>query len=88
VAGLAPPSLHIEGEAPALKPARLGVGRLGIQAPDQVEHAGIGRGVAPRGPPDGRLVDGDHLVQLPHALEPRAFARFGVGVVEVPLKGF
>ncbi len=68
-ARLAAPALHVEREAVALVAARLCVGRGGEHVADEIEQAGIGGGVRARRASDGRLVDGDNLVQLLHAVD-------------------
>ena len=61
--GLAASPLDVEGEAPGLPPAGLGLRELGEDRPDLVKGLGVGAGVGPRCPTDRALVDGDHLVE-------------------------
>ena len=67
---LAAPALDVEREPALLVTADLGLGRLGEQLADVVEHAGVGRRVRARGAPDRRLVDADDLVDLLDARAP------------------
>ncbi len=74
LAGLAAPALDVEGEAPGLVAARLGLGQLGEPFADGGEGAGIGRGVGARRAPDRRLVDVDDLVEQLDAFDCRVLA--------------
>ena len=67
VAGLAATALDVEGEAPGLVAAHLGLLGLGEQVADLVEHAGVRRRVGARGTPDRALV---HLHELVQVLQP------------------
>ena len=69
LAGLTAPTLHIETEPTRLVTANVGLVGLGEQLADVVENSRVGGGVRTRGPPDRRLVDGDDLVELLHALD-------------------
>ena len=70
LAALAPPALHVEREPARLVAADLRLGRLREQLADVVEHPGVRGRVRPRGPADRRLVDADHLVDLPGSRDP------------------
>src|SRR5205807_6194613 len=85
--GLAAAALDVEGEAAGLIAADLGLGRLAEQPPDVVEDAGVGGRVGPRGPPDGRLVDADDLVQQVGAFYPLVPARHLLGLVDALHQG-
>ncbi len=81
-AGLAPPALHVEGEAVLLVAANLGLRQLGEHPANHIEQASVGGGIGARRPPDGRLVDVDDLVQLLHAVN-AIIGRFpGPGAVQ------
>jgi hypothetical protein len=69
-AGLAAAALDVEAEAPGQVAADLGLGGLGEQLADVVEHAGVGGRVGARGAADGRLVDVDDLVEVLEAGDP------------------
>ena len=61
---LAAPAGHVEAEPPRRVAAELGLGQLGEELADQVEHAGV-RGRVRGGRVAQRLlVDADHLVDL------------------------
>ena len=74
-ARLAPPALDVEGEAPRQITARPGLGCPRHQLADGIEDVGVRRRVRARRPSDGRLVDGDDLVDLEHPLDPRVGPR-------------
>ena len=81
---LAAAALDVEREPARLVTAGLGLGGLGEQLADAVEHPGVGRGVGPRRPPDRALVDVDGLVDV---LEPGDLAvptGHVLGRVQVP----
>jgi hypothetical protein len=82
-AGLAPPALDVEGEPAGLVPADLGLLRAGVELADVVEHPGVGRRVGARRPPDRRLVDDDHLVDVVEAVDALVPARQLPGAVDV-----
>src|SRR6266436_10343310 len=69
LAGLAAPALDVEREAPRLVAAHARVGRAGEQRADEGEDPGVGGRVRPRRPPDRRLVDVDHLVEVLRPLD-------------------
>ena len=83
-AGLAAAALHVETEPALLVASGLGVRRGREKIPDQVEDAGIRGRIGPGRPPDGRLVDGDHLVQLLHPLDILVLPGDGPGPVQFP----
>ena len=78
LAGLAAAALHVEGIAPRLVAARLGLGQAGEQIADVGEDAGVGGGVRARRAPDGRLIDVDHLVDVLQPLDARRSRLGGV----------
>ena len=61
---LAPPARHVEAEPPRRVAAELGLGQLGEERADQVEHAGVRGRVRGRRLPQRLLIDADHLVDL------------------------
>ena len=63
LAFLAASALHVEAETPSVVAAHLRRRQACEQVADDVEHPCVGRGIAARCPPDGRLVDDDDLVQ-------------------------
>src|SRR6202012_4031760 len=67
VAGLAAAALDVEGKAPGLIAACLGLGEASEPFADRREGAGVGRGIGARSAADRRLVDIDDLVDV---LEP------------------
>src|SRR3954468_16837377 len=69
-ADLAAAALDVEREAAGLEAAHPRLLRLGEQVADDVEQAGVGRGVRARRAADRRLVDLDDLVELLDALQP------------------
>ena len=71
----AAPALDVEAEPSRLVAPHLGLGGGREQLADMVEHAGIGGRVGTRGPPDGRLVNGDYLVQVVQAVDALVQAR-------------
>ena len=87
-AGLAPATLHIEGEAARTVAPHFGVVGGGVQVPDVVEQARIGGRIGPGGSADGALVDVDDLVQMLHAPDSPAGAGAGPGVVQLGGQGF
>ena len=68
-AGLAPPAGDVEAEPARLVPAAFRLGQLGVEVADVVEHLDVRRRVTPRRAADGRLVDGDHLVEVLQTLD-------------------
>src|SRR5579884_2645278 len=69
LARLAASALHVEREASGRVAAHLRLGRQRVQLADQVERAGVRRGVRARRAPDRRLIDHDHLVERLGALD-------------------
>ena len=53
LAGLTPPSIHIEGEGPGAEAPLAGSGLGGEEPPDLVPGLDVGNGVRPRSPTDG-----------------------------------
>ncbi len=84
--GLAAPATDVEGEAPRSVAPDLRLVRLAEQPPDVVEDSRVGGRVRPRGPPDGRLVDRDHLVELLDALHPPVPSRRHPRALELGLE--
>ena len=86
-ARLAASALHVEAETALAVALCLGVRGGGEQVPDQVEHTRVGSRIGPGSAPDGRLVDGDDLVQLFHSLDALVPAGNGPGPVQLPGQG-
>ena len=61
---LAAAARHVEAEPPRRVAAQLGLGQIGIQRADQIEHAGVGGRVRGRRDAQRLLIDADHLVDL------------------------
>src|SRR5205814_2209667 len=72
---LAAAALHVEAETSRPIAADLRGGQAREQVAYLVEHAGVGRRVAARRAPDGRLVDDDDLVQALITVHLAVFAR-------------
>ena len=81
-AGLAAAALHVEAEAALSVALGLGVRRSREEVADHVEHAGVGRRVAPGSAADGALVDGNDLVQLLQSFDAPEFSGDLVGPVQ------
>ena len=64
LASLAAPPLDIERKPPRLIPPNPRLRQTGEQLADGSKRPGIGSRIAPRRPPDGRLVDLDHLIHI------------------------
>ena len=64
LAALAPPALDVKGKTALIISFHLGVLCAGEEVADMVKYACIGGGVAAGRPPNGRLVDVNHLVNL------------------------
>ena len=62
-------AFDIEGKASDLVPPKTGFGGFGEHFSDLVKDAGVGRGVASAGAPDGRLVHLDQTVDLGQAID-------------------
>ena len=82
-AGLAAAALDVEAEPAGQVAAHLRFGGAGEQLADVVEHARVGSRVGTWGPPDRRLVDVDHLVDVLEALHLAVQAGRHLGVVDV-----
>jgi len=82
-AGFAAAAAYVEAEPARFVAARAGVLRGRKQLADQVEHAGVGRGIRARRAPDRRLVDRDNLIEPLQALDGVAGAGETAGAVEV-----
>ena len=82
LAGLAAASLHVEGEPARRIAAHPGFGKTGEQVPDGGEGPGVGGRVAPRGAPDGRLVDVHDLVHALYAQELAVLAGYVPALVD------
>src|SRR5581483_9373989 len=67
LAVLAASALDVEGEAPGLVAAGLGLRQQGEELADGAPKTRVGRGIGPGRAPDGALIDDDHLVEV---LEP------------------
>ena len=87
LAGFASAALDVEAEPPRPVPPHLGVLGLGKDGPDVVEHPGVGGGVGARGPPDGLLVDANHLVDVFQPVHPVALAGAAAGAVQLARQG-
>ena len=68
-AGLAAAAGHVEAEPPGRVAAELGLGQLGEQLADQLEHAGVRGRVRRRRVAQRLLIDADHLVDLLEAAD-------------------
>ena len=85
LASLAPPALHVEREAPRHIAARLRLRQRREELADGRERARVGGGVAARSPPDRRLVDVYHLVDVVEPVDAAVRARPVLRAVE-PLR--
>src|SRR5262249_26608661 len=83
LAGLAAPTLDVEGKAAGLVAASGRLGQAGEPVGDGGEGAGGGGGVGARGAPDGRLVDVDDLVEMLQPFDTLVLARMKSGAVEL-----
>ncbi len=86
---LAAPALDVKRESALVVAPALGQVGLCEQLPNVIEHAGVGRGVRPRRPPDRRLIDQpyrlDPLDSLDRVVGARVDARI---VVHLPGQAF
>ena len=82
-AGFTAAALHIEAETSLLVAPGSGIRRSRKQIPDLVEHPGIGGRIGAGRSADGRLVDGNDLVQLLHAHDIRMLARDRPGPIQL-----
>ena len=73
---------HVEAETPRRVAAQLGLGKLGEQRADQVEHAGEGGRVRRGRLPQRLLIDADHLVDQLQAADGVVGAGEGLGAVQ------
>ena len=87
LAGLAAPTLDVEGEAPRLVAPRLGLGQPGVPFADRAEGAGIGGRVRARCAADRRLVDVHHLVEELQPLDVVVGAGLDAGCEHAPRRG-
>ena len=87
-AGLTPSAFHIEAETALLVSSCLGVGRGREQLADLIEHSCICGGIGSGRPPDGRLVDADHFVQLFLSQNFFVFSRYDPCPVQISCKCF
>ena len=71
LARLAASALDVEGEPAGLVAPRPAFRQFGEPVADRCEQIGIGRRIAPRGPPDRRLVDVDNFVEQLQPIDPR-----------------
>ena len=79
---LAPSARHVEAEPPRRVAAQLGLGQLGVERADQVEHAGEGGRVRGGRLPKRLLIDADHLVDQLDAADGVMGAGKGLGPME------
>ena len=86
-AGLAAPALHVEREPSRHVAANAGLGGVGEQLADVVKNPGVGGRVGPGGAAYGRLVDGDHLVEVADAVDAGVAPGRGLGPVDVLHQG-
>ena len=77
-AGLAPSAANVEGEPARAVAAERGILRRGENIADIIKEAGIRCGVAPRRAADGRLVDGDDLIDIFKTVHACALAGAGL----------
>ena len=87
LARLATAAADVEAEAARLKTLRLGLGKLRVKAADFVENLDVGGRVRAGRAADGRLVDGDDLVEVFEALDLVVFARIAEARVEIAVQG-
>ena len=80
---LAAAALDVEREAARLVAACARVGQAGVEIAKEGEDAGVRGRIGARGAADGRLVDGDDLVDVLEAFDPVALADGRGGVVEL-----
>src|SRR6185369_8773518 len=69
LAGLAAAALYVKAEAAVPVAADFGFAGFGEGLADEIEYAGVGRGVTARGATNGRLVDFDDFVDTARADE-------------------
>ena len=86
-AGLAAPAGHVETEAAGLVAAGLGLGQLRVEMADVVEELDVGGRVRAGRAADGRLVDGDHLVEMFEPFDAVEDARIADAAVEIAEQG-
>jgi hypothetical protein len=83
LAGLAPSTLHIEGEPTGLVPTGLGFRHRGKQLTNWREQAGVGCRVRTRRATDGALVDFDHFVEVLDTVEGVVGAWFVASAMQI-----
>ena len=81
---LATPALHVETEPPRLVTAHLRRWQFREQIANLVEHPRVGRRIAPRRPPNRRLIDHDHLVDVFESANLRVQTRPLLRAVKLP----
>ncbi len=68
-AGLASPAFDVEAEPAGFVSPGLRFGQLGVEFADFVEDLDVRGRIAPRRASDGRLIDGNHAVEVFQALD-------------------
>ena len=86
-ARLAAAAADVETEAARREALGLGLGKLRVEVADVVENLDIGGRVRAGRAADGRLVDGDDLVEVFEALDLVVFARIAQARVEIAVQG-
>ena len=74
---------HIEAEMAGVKAAQFAFGQFGKEIADIVEQFDIGRRIRARRAADGRLVDGDHFVEMIEPSNGSMFSDGQMGVMEL-----
>ena len=88
LARLAAAAGDVEAEPARLKPLGARFRQIGEKPADVVEEFDIRRGVRAGRPPDRRLVDRDHLVEMPDPLDGAAGAGIADPAVQVAVQDF
>ncbi len=87
LAGLAAAPLDVKAEATRLVAPFFRFGQLGVQLADFVKDFDVGGRIGTGCAADGRLIDGDHLVQVPESFDFPIRARFAVAAIQVATEG-
>ena len=87
VASFAPPAVDVETESARLVAAAFRLAHLGEEAADLVQQLDVGGRIAARRATDGRLVDGDHLVEVLQPFDRFMHARLAQPEVQIATQG-